>query len=295
MTFSSARRYLLFILPLLIFVPMVSVPNSKPEVKSAATHQIVAPKSQEIPLASVSAEAIYIVDLKSNSVLYQKNPNLRLNPASLTKIVTGLVALRSFPEDKVITAYSAEDTLGNTMNLASGDQLTATDLLNGLLISSANDAALTFAENYTGGYNGFVEKMNETVTSLGLSNSHFTNVSGVENGYHYSTAADLSRITQTALEEPLFAQIVATKTKTITSLTGKKYPLTTTNQLLGRYGVVGVKTGWTPAAGECLVTLVNQNNHPVLITILKSDDRFGETKTIIDWVYKNFVWEEDPI
>lgn len=295
MTFSSARRYLLLLSPLLIFIPTISTINSKPEVKSATTHQITPPKSQEIPLASISAEAIYVVDLKSDSVLFQKNPNLRLNPASLTKIVTGLVALRYFPEDKVITAHSAEDTMGNTMNLESGDQLTATDLLNGLLISSANDAALTFAENYTGGYNSFVEKMNETATSLGLSNSHFTNVSGVENSYHYSTAADISRITQAALEEPLFAQIVATKTKTITSLTGKKYPLITTNSLLGRHGVIGVKTGWTPAAGECLVTLVNQNGHPVLITILKSNDRFGETKKIIDWTYKNFVWEEESI
>ncbi|MBU1070826.1 D-alanyl-D-alanine carboxypeptidase, partial [Patescibacteria group bacterium] len=124
-----------------------------------------------------------------------------------------------------------------------------------------------------------------------LKQTHFNNVSGVEDVGHFSSAQDLSKLTQFALKNVTFRQAVSTKYKEITSINGNQYSLASTNELLGVVpSVLGVKTGWTPEAGECLITLVNQDNRPILITVLGSEDRFGETEQIISWVYNSFSW-----
>ena len=93
-----------------------------------------------------------------------------------------------------------------------------------------------------------------------------------------------------AIKRPLFQQIVSTKKITLKSEKGYRYSLESTNELLGKPGIYGVKTGWTPSAGECLVTFVNKEDHPILVSLLGSSDRFGETEKLIDWVYQNYTW-----
>jgi D-alanyl-D-alanine carboxypeptidase (penicillin-binding protein 5/6) len=277
----------------LIFFPVIKSPSQSdsPQVKAAFVSEPALPVSKNIPAPEFTATGIFITDLDSGVVLLDKNANQRLKPASLTKIMTAIVAMDYFSPDTVLTVINAQDSNGNTVDLKKGDELTAADLLYALLVPSGNDAAVTFAENYSGGYQAFIAKMNSKVTDLGLRNTHFTNVSGVEGVDHYTSAYDITMLAKEALTRPQFAKVVSTPKITLTSLRGNQYLLETTNLLLGKDGIFGVKTGWTPEAGECLVVLSEKDGHPILVSLLNSKDRFGEAQTLLNWVSSNFFWE----
>ncbi len=286
-----------FLLPLSLFVvffPVLGKTSNprEPEVKAFYTIDSPLPqKKADSPELNLTADGVFVMDLHSGVVLFDKNPHKRLKPASLTKIMTSLVVMDYFKEDSILKVVNGQKSLGSNISLLKGDQFLAQDLLSGLLISSGNDAAITFAENYPGGYSAFVSKMNQKVNDLGLDNTHFSNVSGVEGSDHFTSAYDISIIARDALDRPVFENIVSTKSTKIKSLKGNLYPLESTNVLLGKPGFYGVKTGWTPEAGECLVILAERDDHPILITLLHSKDRFGEGEKIANWVYSNFVWE----
>lgn len=262
-----------------------------PQVKAAFVSEPPMPVSKKIQAPELTAQAIFVTDLNTGVILYEKNAHQQLAPASLTKIVTALVAMDYYDEDSVLSIKNAQNSNGNTIDLLKGDTFTASDLLYGLLVPSGNDAAVTLAENYPGGYQAFISKMNSKVVGLGLKNTHFTNVSGVEGSNHYTSAHDITVLAKTALNRPVFSAVVSTQEKTLKSLKGNLYPITTTNILLSKPDIYGVKTGWTPEAGECLVILANKDNHPVLISILNSKDRFGEAESLFKWIYSNFSWE----
>ena len=276
-----------------IFFPIISSPtvSEKPKVKAAFISEPQMPVSQDIPAPVISATGIFITDLNTGVVLYEKNANTRLLPASLTKIMTALVAMDYFDDDTILSVKNGQSVNGNTINLKKGDKLTATDLLYALLVPSGNDAAVTLAENYPGGYQAFIGRMNSKVTEMGLTNTHFSNVSGVESANHYTSAYDITRFAKAALSRPPFSDMVSTQKITVKSLKGNLYPLETTNILLGKQGIYGVKTGWTPAAGECLVILAERDDHPIIITVLNSKDRFGEAQILFKWVFENYSWE----
>lgn len=277
----------------MIFFPVIKTPSAfqYPKVKAAYISEPPMPVSKNITPPEITATGIFITDLKTGVTLYEKNANTRLKPASLTKIMTALVAMDYFDEDSVLLVKNGQNSSGNTINLKKGDKLVAEDLLYGLLVPSGNDAAVTLAENYPGGYKAFIERMNSKVIEMGLQNSHFANVSGVESQNHYTTAYDITMMAIRALGRSQFSSIVSTQKITLKSLKGNIYPLETTNILLGKPGIYGVKTGWTPEAGECLVILAEKEDHSVIISVLNSKDRFGEAEILFDWVYKNFSWE----
>ncbi|KKS61808.1 MAG: peptidase S11 [Candidatus Collierbacteria bacterium GW2011_GWD2_42_50] len=269
-----------------IFVPIIKSPSprQKPNVKAAFVSEPPMPVSKNI-------SGIYITDLKTGQVLLEKNAHTRLKPASLTKIMTALVAMDYYNDDSILLVKNGQSANGNTVKLRKGDKLIASDLLYALLVPSGNDAAVTLAENYPGGYQAFISRMNSKVTEMNLQNTHFVNVSGVESQNHYTSAFDITALARAALARPQFSSIVSTQKITLKSLKGNIYPLETTNILLGQPGIFGVKTGWTPEAGECLVILVEKDNHSVLISILNSKDRFGEAQTLFNWVFENYSWE----
>lgn len=281
------------ILLYIVFYPVVGTLPSPPTpvVKAAFTFEPVLPTSQGISAPVITAEGVFVMDLDSGLILYDKNPKLRLKPASLTKIMTSLIALDHFQEDDILKVKNGQNSLGNTAKLVKGDQLIAGDVLYALLVPSGNDAAVTLAENYPGGYGAFLQKMNEKVVEMGLEDTHFVNVSGLESPDQYTSAYDIAMIARSALSRLTFSNIVSTKNITLSSLKGYKYPLTSTNILLDSPDVLGVKTGWTPEAGECLVILAERDGHKVLISILNSKDRFGEAKSLMDWAYRNYLWE----
>jgi D-alanyl-D-alanine carboxypeptidase (penicillin-binding protein 5/6) len=234
-----------------------------------------------------------VVDMTSGVTLYEKDPQRGLFPASTTKIVTAMVAFDLYdPEDVIVVPYYS--VVGQRMGLTWGEKITVKDLLNGLLIYSANDAAEVLALIDPKGRDHFIELMNRKVSDLGLVNTHFNNPSGLDDASQYSTVKDLITVSKVALKNPMFAEIVATPEMVVKSIDGKiSHKLTNTNKLLGKVdGVRGVKTGWTEAARENLVTYIERDNKKVMIAVLGSQDRFGETKELIDWIYENYQWNK---
>jgi D-alanyl-D-alanine carboxypeptidase len=134
--------------------------------------------------------------------------------------------------------------------------------------------------------------MNLKAEQMNLKNTHFQNPAGFDNFDHYTSAADMAQIAKVFTKDALLAKIVATKNTSVVSFDkSKQHLLTNLNKLLGQNGVVGIKTGTTDASGENLVTLVERDGHRVLIVLLNSKDRFGETKQIIDWIFSNYSWQ----
>jgi D-alanyl-D-alanine carboxypeptidase len=240
-----------------------------------------------------SAQAVYAIDTDSYTDLYEKNTDIRFYPASTTKIITSLVALDYYPLDSLITVNQVT-VPGQKMNLVKGEQLTALNMLYGLLVYSANDAAEVIGDNYPGGKEAFVAAMNAKAQSLNMTNSTFTNPSGLDDSNQLTTARDLARAAMAGINNTTFKMIVGTKNKTVSSIDGQiVHKLKNINQLLGTVeGVEGVKTGWTENAKENLVTYINRNDKKIMIVLLGSSDRFGETKKLIDWLYNNYTWEE---
>ncbi len=241
----------------------------------------------------LSAQGALAVDLDSGISLYEKNPDAKLLPASTTKIITALVALDSYTLDQIITVGKI-NVIGQKMGLFLGEQITVENLLYGLLVYSANDAAEVFAVNYPGGYEAFIQAMNVKAKDLSMINSNFQNPVGLDGNNQITTAKDLIRVSEVAMRNPVFAKIVGAKSISFTDITGKvKYNLKNINELLGVVpGVLGVKTGWTENARENLVTYIERDGHKVMIAVLGSQDRFGETKELINWIFSNYNWQE---
>lgn len=246
---------------------------------------------QSFPI--LSAQGVLAVDLQSGVSLYDKNSDLALLPASTTKIVTALTAMDYFKlSDVLIVPHSKVD--GHRMGLTFGEKMTFNDLLYALLVYSANDAAETIAANYPGGQTVFVEAMNAKAKELNMNDSHFQNPIGLDWDTQTTTARDLVRASEVAMRNSVFAQIVGTKEIFMKDVSGKySYNLKNINELLGTVpGVLGVKTGWTENARENLVSYVDRDGHKIMIVVLGSQDRFGETKELIDWIFANYQWQE---
>lgn len=241
----------------------------------------------------LSAQGVIAVDLDSSVVMYEKNADQPLLPASTTKIMTALVSLEYFPDDYVVTVKPS-NIIGQKMGLTKGEKIKASDLLKGLLIYSANDAAEALAADYPGGREMFVNAMNMQASRYHLDHTHFVNPTGLDAENHVSTARDLVRLSQIAMQNPEFAKVVGTKTARVTSVDGEiVHYLSNINELLGEVdGVKGIKTGWTENARENLVTYIDRDDHKVIIALLGSQDRFGETKELINWIFTNYSWQE---
>jgi D-alanyl-D-alanine carboxypeptidase (penicillin-binding protein 5/6) len=240
---------------------------------------------------SSSSSAALFVDVASGEILFEKNKDKRLPMASTTKLMTALVAVsETEPSDLVTVPAYKTLPLDTTMGVSTGDKLRVSELLHGLLIESGADAALALSNHIGGTEERFVAMMNERAAKLGLTDTQFTNSIGHDENGHYSTATDLVKLSRIVLSNPLIAEIVAKPTYTATSESGKKYYLSNTNILLGGNTFVGVKTGTTYAAGQCLISLYKEGEKEIIGVVLGSSDRFYETKGIIDWTKRNFTW-----
>lgn len=269
------------------------IPQNNSQVAGIQKYNIP-PVSKNIESPILSAKAVLAKDLISGTLLYEKNASLRLPIASTTKIMTALVASEYFKPNTILIVGQSSKILGSRVGLSFGEDLSFRSLLYGMLLNSGNDAAYAIAENYPGGVLSFVSAMNKKTVNLNLANTHFENPAGFDGVTHYSSAKDLSIITEEALKDPQLSRIFATKETSIVSL-DKKYThsLANLNKLLTTVkGVLGVKTGYTDIAKENLVTLVERDGHKILTIVLGSDDRFGESTKLIEWAYSNFIWSE---
>lgn len=248
---------------------------------------------------NINAESVLLIDNKTNKVLYSKDMNRKMFPASTTKILTAILVLENHSLDEKVTAsYNAVMTIPSGYSTASiqiDEVLTVEQLLELLLVHSANDAANVLAE-YTGGsIDSFVAMMNTKINELGLSDTHFTNPYGLQDNNHYTTAHDLAIIMQYCLKNDDFRKIAGQASCAIPS-TNKSEPrkYSSTNELLiagnSNYypNLIAGKTGYTSEAGECLVSAAYNDNLELVGVILNSNSRFKDTRSLYNYGYTNF-------
>lgn len=239
----------------------------------------------------LNARGAYGVDLSTGQMLFEQSPDQQLPIASITKLITAMVILENhnlteMVEVKNLPVYqSAAEKIG----LVNGDILTLGDLIKGALIASGNDAADMLAIYDSGSVAAFSNKMNNLVGKWGIDNTHFSNASGLTDSNNYASARALGQLSMIALKNPFLAETVKTKSTIIRNKAGRAYNLTNTNQLLA-VGFSGIKTGYTPAAGQSLVALTNINAQPIITVILGSSDRFGTTSILVNWIGRNWQW-----
>lgn len=235
-----------------------------------------------------SAEAAVVIDGESGAILYGKNAHERLAPASLTKILTAIVAIEAGrTQDRVKVDVDASKMWDSTvMGLEPGEVLSLETLLYGLMLPSGNDAALAIARHIGGSEARFMDMMNERVRTLGLQGSHFRNPHGLDEDGHYSTPYDLTMLARHGMQDGLFYNLSATKT-----WQAEGYTLNNLNKLLGQYpGADGVKVGFTDAAGRCLVASATRNGKRVFVTVQRSFDPAGDSRMLLDYAFQNFKW-----
>lgn len=230
------------------------------------------------------AAAAYLVRI-DNHEIGSHRANLRLPPASLTKIMTALLVLEHGQlQDTVTVSPRAAAETGTRLGLRAGERFRAADLLAATLLQSANDACHALAEHLAGSERAFVARMNRRAVELGLSDTHFANACGHDAPQHYSSAQDLARLAETALAQPLFADLTARVEASIATRDGRRsFRLVNKNELIGRYpGAVGVKSGYTPQAGKCLVAYARRNETTVMAVLLNAPDRWWTAVAMLD-------------
>ena len=234
----------------------------------------------------ISAKSALVYDLTDGKVLYEKNAREKLPMASLTKIMTAIVAMDHKRSDDMYNVYPESLVGENVMGLTSGEILSLNELLHGLVLNSGNDAAEVIASN-TMNRTDFIKAMNDKAKSLGLKDTNFTNPSGLEGeGNQYTTSYDLLVITKYALNNyPEFAEVVSTPEYHMPATEEHKaYDLYNETNLLTSYpGVKGVKDGFTDEAGLCLVTYLDYKDHKIIGVILGSQNRIAEMKELLDY------------
>jgi D-alanyl-D-alanine carboxypeptidase (penicillin-binding protein 5/6) len=245
-----------------------------------------------IPAPNLTARSAIVVDVDSKTILFNKNPDLKLLPASTTKIMTGLIVIENYDLDDIVTITSVSDT-GQKMDLEIGERITVENLLYGLLVQSGNDAATALAQFHPDGQDAFIALMNQKLKDLNLHDTQFTNAAGLDAYGHYTTVHDLSLLAAVAMKNPQFKKIVSTQGITVSDVDQTIFhQLEAINELLGQIrGLAGIKTGWTELAGECLVTYIKRGDKQIITVVLGSQDRFGETQQLIDWAFTNHQWK----
>ena len=225
----------------------------------------------------VSAAAAVLMDADSGRLLYDKNGEKRMLIASTTKLMTALVALEQGGLQQEITVTGGHMAEGSSMYLRPGEKLTLEELLYGLLLSSGNDAALAVTE-CMGGAVPFVARMNEKAAELGMENTHFANPNGLDDEAHYSTAEDMAKLAAAAMDDPVLRRVASTRTARIGGRT-----LTNHNKLLSRVeGCVGLKTGYTKAAGRTLVSCAERDGVRLVAVTLQDGDDWNDHASLYE-------------
>lgn len=290
---------LIFLLILLNF-STVCADDVDNEVDFEDTIEVTASNVSELPKTNSRRYIVY--DRISKSMIIGKNEDVKSAMASTTKIMTTIVILEKADlNEKVTVSAKAGGTGGSRLGLKRGDKASVRDLLYGLMLRSGNDAAVALAEHVGGSVKGFAELMNEKAIELGLTNTHFVTPHGLDDANHYTTALELAKLTDYAMDNETFAKIVGTKSTTI-YINNQPRQINNTNELLGVLnGVVGVKTGFTNNAGRCLVTETKRNNMDIITIVLGADTKKDRTKDSVNLIeytfskYKMYNLEEQII
>ncbi len=250
------------------------------------------PNQEKIIIPETNSRACVVINRNTNTILYGKKENERRKMASTTKIMTAIITIENCNLDtSVEVSKKAAGTGGSRLGLKTGDKITIRDLLYGLMLRSGNDCAVCLAEYVGGSLEGFANLMNEKTKELNLKNTNFETPHGLDSENHYTTAYELALLSNYALKNQVFAQIVGSKNYTIT-INGISKELTNTNELLGALqGVYGIKTGFTNGANRCLVTACKRDNIDIICVVLGADTKKFRTEDsikLINYIFNNF-------
>jgi D-alanyl-D-alanine carboxypeptidase (penicillin-binding protein 5/6) len=226
-----------------------------------------------------------------DAVLWQRAAAKRLPPASLTKLMAALLVGERYEPLAVVTiSRAAAAETGTRLGVRAGERLRAADLLAATLIASANDACHALADHVAGSEARFVVLMNRRARAWGLRDTQFVNACGHDAPGHYSSARDIAALAQRAVALPVVAQLVAIAAADIASADGvRQFHLTNSNALIGRYpGAVGIKSGYTPGAGKCLVALAERGGRRVLLVLLNAADRWWGATDMLDLAFERY-------
>jgi len=245
-------------------------------------HQMRAMRA--VPLPEISAASALLVNTTTGQILYALNEHERRAPASLVKMMTAMVALQRGRQDKRIIVMKQDLKPGSAAGLEHGEPLSLRQLLFFLLLPSDNAASMAIARALGGGEQTYVNWMNDLATSWGLTDTHFANPHGLDQEDGYSTAYDMAIIASQAMRDRTFADIVGHSKGWVAG-----HWLESTNELLSAYpGTVGVKTGTTERAGECLITMVERPTGDMLSVVMGSQDRYRDSRLLLDYAYASF-------
>ncbi|MFR9252744.1 MAG: D-alanyl-D-alanine carboxypeptidase family protein [Oscillospiraceae bacterium] len=229
----------------------------------------------------VSATAAVLMDADMGQVLYEKNGDRQMLIASTTKIMTALVVLEHAAPDDVITVTPDHMAEGSSMYLRAGETVRVEELLYGLLLCSGNDAALALTE-CAGGLTPFVAMMNEKAAALGMAHTSFANPNGLDADGHYSTARDMAVLAAAAVENPTFRRICSSRSVTIGQRTMENH-----NRLLRQLeGCVGLKTGYTRAAGRTLVSCTERDGCRLVAVTLQDGNDWADHAALYDYGFR---------
>jgi serine-type D-Ala-D-Ala carboxypeptidase (penicillin-binding protein 5/6) len=258
----------------------------------------VLPANAFSPDDDLTARAAVLMDAATGKIIYQKDAELRLPPASTTKVLTAILALES--GRKLNEAFSVSKTAtrvpASKLYLRPGQRLSIEDLLYAILLASANDASMVLAEGIGGSVERFSELMTKKAHEIGANNSHFTNPHGLTAPDHYSTARDLALLFRYAMKNPTFREIVQTRISSVSSHAmvkkrdvARRISVRNHNRLLWNFdGAIGGKTGYTLAAQKCFVGAVARNGVTLIVSILGSRDQWGDTKKLLGYGFDNY-------
>ena len=240
----------------------------------------------------VTADDAVLMEVETGQVHFAKNHTRRADPASLTKIMTAVVALENGNVNDVVTVGSraASVSMGSIIDLRKGEKITLDELLKAALICSANDSTVAIAEHVGGSHDRFVKMMNAKASVLGLFGTRFVNTNGYHHPNHYTTAYDLAVLTRYALGIPRFNELVQTRETTVRWVAPEKREEKISNSnrlLLSDYeGIDGVKTGTTPMAGNCLIASASRDGRRLIAVVLHSDNRYQDCARMLDYGFK---------
>ena len=259
---------------------------------------------------NLNSEAAILVEISTGRIIYEKNSTKKLYPASTTKILTAILVIENCNLDDLVTVR--ESALNNiptgyvTCNLRAGEILTVRDLLYALMIPSANDAAYVLAEHVGGSVENFSVMMNDKAREIGCKTTHFVNPNGIHDDSHYSTAYDLYLIANYSMKNETFRNLVSVTEYTLPAT--EKYPsddriLKTTNELLNKNSrnyyyknAIGIKTGYTVKAGNCLVAAASRDGLEFIAVVLNGgtteaglNSRYVDSKKLFEYAYDNFT------
>jgi D-alanyl-D-alanine carboxypeptidase len=244
------------------------------------------PRPRLTPPDAIAARAALLMDAQTGEILYARNPDERLLPASTTKLMTALIVYEKLGGFRGnVTIVDDDRAEPSNIPVVPGETISVNTLFHALLIESANDSARALGRYVAGSTNAFVGMMNQRALAMGLFNTHFYNPNGLPapSGTHFTCCADLMQIFRAVIKYPELAHILSTKEYTIYTASGQ-HTLRNHNRLLGYYPGMGpAKTGWTEAARHTYACAVTQNGHTILLTLLDSPDKWRDAQILFNW------------